>query len=85
MYDSYFQALNISQIESQTRLLLNKEKGETIAKFIEDREEGLLNLLIYTSDRPNVFSSVVSVLDSENVNILDAKLFGTKDGFCIEI
>ena len=83
-YDSYFQALNISQIESQTRLLLNKEKGETIAKFIEDREEGLLNLLIYTSDRPNVFSSVVSVLDSENVNILDAKLFGTKDGFCIE-
>ena len=84
LYDSYFQTLNISQIESQTRLLLNKEKGETIAKFIEDREEGLLNLLIYTSDRPNVFSSVVSVLDSENVNVLDAKLFGTKDGFCIE-
>ena len=84
LYDSYFQALNISQIERQTRLLLNKEKGETIAKFIEDREEGLLNLLIYTSDRPNVFSSVVSVLDSENINILDAKLFGTKDGFCIE-
>ena len=83
-YDSYFQALNINQIESQTSLLLNKEKGETIAKFIEDREEGLLNLLIYTSDRPNVFSSVVSVLDSENVNVLDAKLFGTKDGFCIE-
>ena len=83
-YDTYFQTLNVNQIENQTRLLLNNEKDRTIAKFIDLGEDDLLNLFIYTFDRPNVFSSVVSVLDSENINIFDAKLFGTINGFCIE-
>tara|TARA_B100000579_G_scaffold74500_1_gene57367 strand:- start:11960 stop:14476 length:2517 start_codon:yes stop_codon:yes gene_type:complete len=83
-YDTYFQTLNVNQIENQTRLLLNNEKDRTIAKFIDPGEDDLLNLFIYTFDRPNVFSSVVSVLDSENINIFDAKLFGTINGFCIE-
>ncbi|MFL2698109.1 MAG: [protein-PII] uridylyltransferase [Gammaproteobacteria bacterium] len=83
-YDNYFKSLKINLIEKQTQLLLNSERNSTVVKFIEDDSDEILNLFIYTTDRPNVFSSVVSVLDSENINIFDARLFGTKNGYCIE-
>ncbi len=40
--------------------------------------------MIYTRDRANVFATIVGILDAENINFLDAKLFGMKNGFCLD-
>ena len=43
------------------------------------------SLFIYTKDRVNLFATIIGVLDSENLNFVDAKLYGMKDGFCTDL
>ena len=31
-----------------------------------------------------MFATIIGILDSENINFLDAKLFGMKNGFCLD-
>ena len=40
---------------------------------------------IYTKDRANLFATIVGILDSENINFVDAKLYGMKDGHCMDL
>ena len=38
----------------------------------------------YTKDRLNVFRTIVGELDSQNINVLEASLYGTKNGYCLD-
>ena len=40
---------------------------------------------LYTKDRANLFATIVGILDSENINFVDAKLYGMKDGHCMDL
>ena len=53
--------------------------------MIEKEKDALTSLFIYTKDRVNLFATIIGVLDSENLNFVDAKLYGMKDDFCTDL
>lgn len=81
-YPNYFDSFNHLEL-AQHAEILTKNNDTTSVQLLAD-ENGTTNLLIYTKDRPNVFAATIGILDSENINFLDAKLFGMKNGFCFD-
>lgn len=83
-YPSYFE--NNSPKETiQHSLLITKRSIDSIAKFFPNTESNQTNsLMVYTKDRVNVFGTIVGELDSQNINVLDANLYGTKNGYCLD-
>ena len=43
------------------------------------------SIFIHTKDRANLFATIIGILDSENINFVDAKLYGMRDGFCTDL
>ena len=81
-YSNYFESFEAKELVEHARILL-KTKNSTKVELFED-EKGNTTLIIYTKDRPNVFAATIGILDSEDINFLDAKLFGMKNGFCFD-
>ncbi|UCG77877.1 MAG: [protein-PII] uridylyltransferase [Nitrospirota bacterium] len=59
-----------------------KESGLDIS--IENRDDGTTDLTIITHDKEGVFSSIVSVLVVRKLNIIEARLFTSKDGYVVD-
>jgi [protein-PII] uridylyltransferase len=81
-YPNYFNNFNEAELALHAKMLVTNNRS-TLVNLHKD-ESGITNLLIYTRDRPNVFAATIGVLDSENINFLDANLFGMKNGFCFD-
>ena len=81
-YSNYFESFEAQELVNHAHILL-KTKDSTKVELFED-EKGNTTLIIHTKDRPNVFAATIGVLDSEDINFLDAKLFGMKNGFCFD-
>ena len=81
-YSDYFENYNYRDlcIHAEHQKILDKE---TLIKIIE-KPNSLSTIMIYTRDRANVFATIIGILDSENINFLEAKLFGMKNGFCLD-
>ena len=83
-YNDYFEASNFHDLAIHAENILNS-RSKSIVSFIEKDKESLTSLFIYTEDRANLFATIVGVLDSENINLVDAKLYGMKDGYCTDL
>jgi len=56
-----------------------------VAKFFYKNSSLSTNsLMVYTKDRINVLGTIVGELDSQSICVLDAGLYGTKDGYCLD-
>ena len=64
--------------------ILESEES-SIVSIIERDINDLTSIFIYTKDRANLFATIVGILDSENINFVDAKLYGMKDGHCMDL
>ena len=83
-YPSYFENNSPKETIEQS-LLITQRNNDSIVKFFPKTKLNQTNsLMIYTKDRINVFGTIVGELDSQNINVLDAKLFGTKNGYCLD-
>ena len=82
-YSDYFDNFNYRDLYIHAKHQKKLDK-ETLVKIIEKDPDSLSTIMIYTRDRANVFATIVGILDSENINFLDAKLFGMKNGFCLD-
>ena len=83
-YSNYFEAFESNSIALHGSLLISQKQGKTFSKIIGKEHSSNIELFVYTKDRSNVFATIVSQLDIENINILDARLFGTKNGYCLD-
>lgn len=45
---------------------------------------GGTEIFVYNKDKPSLFARVVAVLDKKNLNVLDAKIMISKDGFTLD-
>ena len=81
-YPNYFDSFNSDELTQHVEIL-TKNNDNTAVELLTD-ENDTTNLLIYTKDRPNVFAATIGILDSEDINFLDAKLFGMKNGYCFD-
>ena len=83
-YPSYFESHSPQLIKDHS-LIISKRKTDSITKFFLENESFKTNsLMVYTKDRINVLGTIVGELDSQNINVLDASLYGTKDGYCLD-
>jgi len=83
-YSNYFEAFESNSIALHGSLLISQKQGKTFSKIIGKEHSSNIELFVYTKDRSNVFATIVNQLDIENINILDARLFGTKNGYCLD-
>ena len=83
-YEDYFEASDHKdlQIHAQNILL---SKGMSNIKLFQKDADSLTTIFIYTQDKPNLFATIIGILDSENINFVDAKLFGMKNGYCTDL
>ena len=83
-YPDYFEGSDHFDLSQHAEIILSS-KQETIVEIIEQDKESLSSIFIHTKDRANLFATIVGILDSENINFIDAKLYGMKDGFCTDL
>ena len=83
-YPDYFESSDYRDLSIHANNILESDHQTTI-KLIEKDKESLSTIFIYTKDKENLFATIIGVLDSENINFVDAKLFGMKDGFCVDL
>ena len=83
-YPDYFESSDYRDLSIHANNILESDHQTTI-KLIEKDKESLSTVFIYTKDKENLFATIIGVLDSENINFVDAKLFGMKDGFCVDL
>ena len=84
-YSSYFESFDEEMLAFHGYLLLSSSEDSTIVEILDEQDFSAAQILVYTKDRPNVFASIIHQIDVENINILEARLFGTKNGFCLDI
>ena len=83
-YPDYFEGSDHFDLSQHAEIILSS-KQETIVEMIEQDKESLSSIFIHTKDRANLFATIVGILDSENINFIDAKLYGMKNGFCTDL
>ncbi|MDG2061161.1 MAG: [protein-PII] uridylyltransferase [SAR86 cluster bacterium] len=86
-YTSYFKDMDTSTLVWHTTELHNKLGTTSLVKvkiYPNLSKLETSQIMIYTKDRPNVFGTIVSILDKNNLQIFDAKLHETKDGNCLD-
>ena len=83
-YPDYFEGSDHFDLSQHAEIILSS-KQETIVEMIEQDKESLSSIFIHTKDRVNLFATIVGILDSENINFIDAKLYGMKNGFCTDL
>ena len=82
-YSDYFESFNSRDLALHAKDQKNFN-NESLVKIIEKDPDSLSTIMVCTKDRANVFATIIGILDSENINFLDAKLFGMKNGFCLD-
>ena len=83
-YPDYFEGSDHFDLSQHAEIILSS-KQETIVEMIEQDKQSLSSIFIHTKDRANLFATIVGILDSENINFIDAKLYGMKNGFCTDL
>ena len=83
-YPDYFEASDHLDLIEHAELIL-QSKEESVVKIINREDDTPSSVFIHTKDRPKLFATIIGILDSENINFLDAKLYGMKDGFCTDL
>ena len=83
-YPDYFEVSDQLDLIDHANIIMSSE-SKTIVKLIEKDNETLSSIFIYTKDREKLFATIIGVLDSENINFVDAKLYAMKDGFCTDL
>ena len=83
-YPDYFEGSDHFDLNQHAEIILSS-KQEAVVEMIEQDKESLSSIFIHTKDRANLFATIVGILDSENINFIDAKLYGMKNGFCTDL
>lgn len=83
--DEYFLRNDPSQIYWHTLGILNHEnKDEPLVLINQNSNRGGNEVFIYAKDSPNLFASTVAELGNKNLNIQDAKIMSSRNGYVLD-
>jgi [protein-PII] uridylyltransferase len=83
-YDlEYFLRHSIDEIVWQTEERLNQAQEQTLISLRRHHEAETLELFIYTQDRRGLFANITACLEQLQMDVLDAKINSTNDGFVL--
>lgn len=84
----YFQSHTYGQVTWHTSLIINAKQKKVFDKpLIQARvhdSSNSIQLLIYMKDRDRIFYDVVTSLNSSDVDIVNAQLLNTSDGYALQ-
>lgn len=80
----YFLRHSPEQIAWHTQHILHHDKSEPLVLFGQHAARGGTELFLYCRDMPNLFATVASILGHKGLNIHDAQIMNSKDGFVMD-
>lgn len=82
----YFSRHSAQQVAWHTEHLLeHKQRTKKPLVWLSDQAvRGGTQVFVYTKDRAGLFKDIVSVFHNKNVNVADAHILNTKDGYLID-
>ncbi|MBE9560596.1 MAG: [protein-PII] uridylyltransferase [Proteobacteria bacterium] len=84
----YFQSHTYGQVTWHTSLIIDAiQKGSLDKPLIQSRvheSSNSIQLMIYMKDRDRIFYDVVTVLNKDDVDIVNAQLLNTTDGYALQ-
>lgn len=82
----YFSRHAPSNIAWHTSHLVNhtNRSKQPLVLVSDNAVRGGTQVFVYAKDKPGLFADVVSAFDSKNVNVVDAHIMNTKDGYVID-
>ena len=80
----YFLRHSPEQIAWHTRHILPHDRSEPLVLFGQHAARGGSELFLYCRDMPNLFATVAAIIDHKNLNIHDAQIMSSKDGYVMD-
>ena len=85
--DNYWLAFDVAAHERHARLIAKTDAGsESLALTAESNDfRSVTEIVIYTRDRPGLFSQLAGAVSISGGSIVDAKVFTTADGYALDV
>ncbi|MBR9726786.1 bifunctional uridylyltransferase/uridylyl-removing protein GlnD [Shewanella intestini] len=65
-------------------IIKHQNDNEPIVLMSKHTTRGGTELFIYSKDKPKLFATVMTVLDNKNINVHDANIMATRDGYVLD-
>ena len=80
----YFLRHHASQIAWHCDAILKHQQAEPLVLISKHITRGGTELFIYAQDKPKLFATVMAILDNKNINVHDASVMASKDGYVLD-
>ena len=80
----YFLRHSAEQIAWHSQHILPHDRSEPLVLFGQHAARGGSELFLYCRDMPNLFATVAAILDHKGLNIHDAQIMTSKDGYVMD-
>ena len=81
----YFTAHAPPQIARHARVVLSLEPGQALATARREMRGDFTEFIVCTKDRHGLYANVAGVLTANDINILGAYVYSTRDGLALEV
>lgn len=82
--NTFFSHNSLQDIVSITEVIA-QSTSDKVVFFIENSEQNITSLVVYTQDRPKLFVDLFKTFSSSKLRVKDAQIMRTKDSFALEI
>ena len=83
-HDDYFRRHDAETIQWHTELLLRRDDDRPIVDIHPETDHGTTDITIYTAVDPVLFSLITSVLEQLGLNIVDARIYTTRNRMALD-
>jgi [protein-PII] uridylyltransferase len=85
--DAYWLAFDGATLERHARIVAAAdERGDLLGLSADSNEfRSVTEMVIYTPDRPGLFSQLAGAISASGGSIVDAKIFTTTDGYALDV
>ncbi len=80
----YFLRYQPNQLAWQAEAILKHKQNEPLVLISKHTTRGGTELFIYGPDKAKLFATVMAVLDNKNINVHDASIMNSKDGYALD-
>lgn len=80
----YFLRHQPNQVAWHAEAILKHKHNEPLVLISKHTTRGGTELFVYSPDKPKLFATVMAVLDNKNINVHDASIMNSKDGYALD-